>query len=276
MVFFSLLLFIFSFPSQNRIIENESISVDFSFELIEETKKKKTYNIKFLLKNKANKPLYYVASYVKSETKISTTNLGLVSDDSNNIDDVGSNAPPPLSTSAYVDSGGAAKVDSESSSSVKGKKVSVNNKKENDKNNENMMVEYNLNNDLIKLHLDEAKASKFTTFSSDKLEKSIYFNNRESISVPIIFDNITDKKINEGLLEYDPVICIIPTDGLEISSTLITNAKKGINPEDFYLKFSKNIVYTNSIKLELDKSFHLSIESAIEKYNELQSVLKNN
>ena len=55
-----------------------------------------------------------------------------------------------------------------------------------------------------------------------------------------------------------------------------TNSKKGINPNDFYLKFSKNIVYTNSIKLELDKSFHLSIESAIEKYNELQSVLKNN
>ena len=30
------------------------------------------------------------------------------------------------------------------------------------------------------------------------------------------------------------------------------------------------------IKLELEKSFHLSIESAIEKYKELQSVLKNN
>lgn len=275
-VFIKSLFLIFALSDQNKLIENENISVEYVFNLVEETKKKNTYNIKFILKNKAQKPLYYVASYVKSETKISTNNLNLVSDKTNEIDDVGSNAPPPLSSSAYVDSGGAAKVDSESSSSVGGKKSSSTTKKDDIKTAQSTFVEYSLNNDLIMLNLEEAKPSKFTIFSSVKQDKIFFFNNREKINIPIAFDNITNQKIEVGLLDYDPVICVIPIEGLEINSTLITNVKKGIDPEDFYLKFSKNIVFTNSIKLELEKSFHLSIESAIEKYKELQSVLKNN
>jgi len=275
-VFIKSLFLIFALSDQNKLIENENISVEYVFNLVEETKKKNTYNIKFILKNKAQKPLYYVASYVKSETKISTNNLNLVSDKTDEIDDVGSNAPPPLSSSAYVDSGGAAKVDSESSSSVGGKKSSSTSKKDDIKTAQSTFVEYSLNNDLIMLNLEEAKPSKFTIFSSVKQNKIFFFNNREKINIPIAFDNITNQKIEVGLLDYDPVICVIPIEGLEINSTLITNVKKGIDPEDFYLKFSKNIVFTNSIKLELEKSFHLSIESAIEKYKELQSVLKNN
>tara|TARA_B100001758_G_scaffold138783_1_gene119580 strand:- start:3467 stop:4303 length:837 start_codon:yes stop_codon:yes gene_type:complete len=275
-VFIKSLFLIFALSDQNKLIENENISVEYVFNLVEETKKKNTYNIKFILKNKAQKPLYYVASYVKSETKISTNNLNLVSDKTDEIDDVGSNAPPPLSSSAYVDSGGAAKVDSESSSSVGGKKSSSTSKKDDIKTAQSTFVEYSLNNDLIMLNLEEAKPSKFTIFSSVKQDKIFFFNNREKINIPIAFDNITNQKIEVGLLDYDPVICVIPIEGLEINSTLITNVKKGIDPEDFYLKFSKNIVFTNSIKLELEKSFHLSIESAIEKFKELQSVLKNN
>ena len=275
-LFIKSLFLIFPLSDQNKLVENENISVEYVFNLIEETKKKNTYNIKFILKNKAQKPLYYVASYVKSETKISTNNLNLVSDKADEIYDVGSNAPPPLSSSAYVDSGGAAKVDSESSSSVGGKKSSSTSKKDDIKTAQSTFVEYSLNNDLIMLNLEEAKPSKFTIFSSVKQDKIFFFNNREKINIPIAFDNVTNQKIEVGLLDYDPVICIIPIEGLEINSTLITNVKKGIDPEDFYLKFSKNIVFTNSIKLELEKSFHLSIESAIEKYKELQSVLKNN
>ena len=275
-VFIKSLFLIFPLYDQNKLIENENISVEYVFNLVEETKKKNTYNIKFILKNKTQKPLYYVASYVKSETKISTNNLNLVSDKTDEIHDVGSNAPPPLSSSAYVDSGGAAKVDSESSSKVGGKKSSSTSKKDDIKTAQSTSVEYLLNNDLIMLNLEEAKPSKFTIFSSVKQDKIFFFNNREKINIPIAFDNITNQKIEVGLLEYDPVICIIPIEGLEINSTLITNVKKGIDPEDFYLKFSKNIVFTKSIKLELEKSFHLSIESAIEKYKELQSVLKNN
>lgn len=275
-VFIKSLFLIFALSDQNKLIENENISVEYVFNLVEETKKKNTYNIKFILKNKAQKPLYYVASYVKSETKISTNNLNLVTDKTDEIDDVGSNAPPPLSSSAYVDSGGAAKVDSESSSSVGGKKSTSTSKKDDIKTAQSTFVEYSLNNDLIMLNLEEAKPSKFTIFSSVKQDKIFFFNNREKINIPIAFDNITNQKIEVGLLDYDPVICVIPIEGLEINSTLITNVKKGIDPEDFYLKFSKNIVFTNSIKLELEKSFHLSIESAIDKYKELQSVLKNN
>ena len=275
-VFIKSLFLIFALSDQNKLIENENISVEYVFNLVEETKKKNTYNIKFILKNKAQKPLYYVASYVKSETKISTNNLNLVSDNTDEIDDVGSYAPPPLSSSAYVDSGGAVKVDSESSSSVGGRKSSSTSKKDDIKTAQSTFVEYSLNNDLIMLNLEEAKPSKFTIFSSVKQDKIFFFNNREKINIPIAFDNITNQKIEVGLLDYDPVICVIPIEGLEINSTLITNVKKGIDPEDFYLKFSKNIVFTNSIKLELEKSFHLSIESAIEKYKELQSVLKNN
>ena len=275
-VFIKSLFLIFPLSDQNKLIENENISVEYIFNLVEETKKKNTYNIKFILKNKTQKPLYYVASYVKSETKISTNNLNLVSDKTDEMDDVGANAPPPLSSSAYVDSGGAAKVDSESSSKVGGKKSSSTSKKDDIKTAQSTSVEYLLNNDLIMLNLEEAKPSKFTIFSSVKQDKILFFNNREKINIPIAFDNVTNQKIEVGLLDYDPVICIIPIEGLEINSTLITNVKKGIEPEDFYLKFSKNIVFTNSIKLELEKSFHLSIESAIEKYKELQSVLKNN
>ena len=275
-VFINSLFLIFALSDQNKLIENENISVEYVFNLVEETKKKNTYNIKFILKNKAQKPLYYVASYVKSETKISTNNLNLVSDKTDEIDDVGSYAPPPLSSSAYVDSGGAVQVDSESSSSVGGRKSSSTSKKDDIKTAQSTFVEYSLNNDLIMLNLEEAKPSKFTIFSSVKQDKIFFFNNREKINIPIAFDNITNQKIEVGLLDYDPVICVIPIEGLEINSTLITNVKKGIDPEDFYLKFSKNIVFTNSIKLELEKSFHLSIESAIEKYKELQSVLKNN
>ena len=276
MYLFNLLLLIFSIQFQNKFIENQNISIEFDFELTEETKKKNTYKIKFTLKNKKNKPLYYVSDYIKSETKININNFSTVNENSNSINDVGSSAPPPLSSSAYVDSGGAAKVDSESSSSVGGKKMQTINKKEGDKKAESTSVEYYLANDIFELHLEEAKSSKFTTISPNNSDVSFYFKNKEKVKVPIKFNNVTDKNIEIGFLEYNPVICIIPTEGLEINSTLVTNSKKGINPNNFYLKFSKNIVYTNSIKLELDKSFHTTIESAIEKYNELQSVLKNN
>jgi len=234
-LFIKSLFLIFPLSDQNKLIENENISVEYVFNLVEETKKKNTYNIKFILKNKAQKPLYYVASYVKSETKISTNNLNLVSDKTDEIDDVGSNAPPPLSSSAYVDSGGAAKVDSESSSSVGGKKSTSTSKKDDIKTAQSTFVEYSLNNDLIMLNLEEAKPSKFTIFSSVKQDKIFFFNNREKINIPISFDNITDQIIEEGLQDYNLVICEIPIEGLQINSILTTNVKKGINTDDFYL-----------------------------------------
>lgn len=269
------LLFLLS-PSkdQNKLIENENISVEYVVDLIEETKKKNTYNIKFILKNKVNKPLYYVSYYLKSKKKINTSNTEIFSEDINDVVEIGSFAPPPLTSSSYVNSGGAAKVDSESSTKVGGKKSSTQSKKEVNINTDNISVEYNLNNDLVRLHLEVARPSKFTILSNK--ERTYFFKNREKINVPISFDNITNKIIEQGLKEYNPLICEIPIEGLEINSTLTVNVKKGINPDDFYLQFSKNEVYTNSIKLELEKSFHLTVQSAIDQYEELQSVLNNN
>lgn len=269
------LLFLLS-PSkdQSKLIENENISVEYVVDLIEETKKKNTYNIKFILKNKVNKPLYYVSYYLKSKKKINTSNTEIFSEDINDVVEIGSFAPPPLTSSSYVNSGGAAKVDSESSTKVGGKKSSTQSKKEVNINTDNISVEYNLNNDLVRLHLEEARPSKFTILSNK--ERTYFFKNREKINVPISFDNITNKIIEQGLKEYNPLICEIPIEGLEINSTLTVNVKKGINPDDFYLQFSKNEVYTNSIKLELEKSFHLTVQSAIDQYEELQSVLNNN
>jgi len=42
------------------------------------------------------------------------------------------------------------------------------------------------------------------------------------------------------------------------------------------LIFSKDIYYSNKIKLQLDKNFHSSIEEAKAKFLEMQSVLQNN
>lgn len=273
-VLINLLFLISSFKDQNKLIENEYISVVYVVDLVEETKKKNTYNIKFKLTNKVNKPLYYVSSFIKSEQKINISDPKIFSEENNDIGDVGSNAPPPLTQSAYVNSAGAVKVDSEPPTQVVDKRTLTKSTKKNNTNKENTIVEYYLNNDLIRLHLDESRPSKFTILSSQ--EKIYFFNNREKIEIPIPFENMTNKIIDQGLKEYNPVICEIPVEGLEINSTLTTNVKKGINPDNFYLKFSKNEVYTNSMKLELDKTFHLTAQSAIEKYIELQSVLKNN
>ena len=56
---------------------------------------------------------------------------------------------------------------------------------------------------------------------------------------------------------------------------LETNKKNGLDVEKLSLGFSKDTYYSNKIKLQLDKNFHLSIEEAIKKYNELQKILKD-
>ena len=45
-VFIKSLFLIFPLYDQNKLIENENISVEYVFNLVEETKKKNTYNIK--------------------------------------------------------------------------------------------------------------------------------------------------------------------------------------------------------------------------------------
>ena len=72
------------------------------------------------------------------------------------------------------------------------------------------------------------------------------------------------------------MVCVIPIDGLSLKSILETNKKNGLDVEKLSLVFSKDTYYSNKIKLQLDKNFHLSIEEAISKYIEMQKVLKEN
>ena len=72
------------------------------------------------------------------------------------------------------------------------------------------------------------------------------------------------------------MVCIIPANGLEKKAILETNKKNGVDPNDFFLSFSKNKFNISKLTLELDISYHESISDAIDKYLEMQKVLKEN
>ncbi|MAQ22189.1 MAG: hypothetical protein CMB87_03295 [Flammeovirgaceae bacterium] len=279
MNFILFLFFVFgkSFQNQNHTLENNFIRVNISFKLKEETKKKNIYDVDFLVQNRSGVPLYYVSRYTKLENKESQNNFN-INPNNDNIDDIDpieSGGPPPLSSSAYVDSGGAKKVDDTGSSQRGGgRKISdqKNDKEETDKND---IIEFNyiFSNELFELYLNESRTSKFTL---NPLEKPFYFKNKEEFRVKVKFDNSTENIIDIQKGSYNPVICVIPTEGLSLKSTLETNKKNGLDVNKLTLIFSKEIYYSNKIKLQLDKNFHSSIDEAKAKFLEMQSVLQNN
>ena len=250
--------------------------INISFKLKEETKKKNIYDVDFLVQNKSNVPLYYVSRYTKSESKEAQNNININSNN-DNIDDVDpvESGAPPLSSSAYVDSGGAKKVDDTGSSQRGGGRKISDQKNDKEAIDKNEIIEYNyiLSNELFELYLNESKTSKFTL---NQLEKPFYFKNKEEFRVKIKFDNSTENIIDIKKGSYNPVICVIPAEGLSLKSTLETNKKNGLDVDKLSLIFSKDIYYSNKIKLQLDKNFHSSIEEAKAKFLEMQSVLQNN
>ena len=250
--------------------------INISFKLKEETKKKNIYDVDFLVQNKSNMPLYYVSRYTKSESKEAQNNFNINSNN-DNIDDVDpvESGAPPLSSSAYVDSGGAKKVDDTGSSQRGGGRKISDQKNDKEAIDKNEIIEYNyiLSNELFELYLNESRTSKFTL---NQLEKPFYFKNKEEFRVKIKFDNSTENIIDIKKGSYNPVICVIPTEGLSLKSTLETNKKNGLDVDKLSLIFSKDIYYSNKIKLQLDKNFHSSIEEAKAKFLEMQSVLQNN
>ena len=265
-----------SFKNQNHILENDFMIINISFKLKEETKKKNIYDVDFLVQNKSNVPLYYVSRYTKSESKEAQNNFNINSNN-DNIDDVDpvESGAPPLSSSAYVDSGGAKKVDDTGSSQRGGGRKISDQKNDKEAIDKNEIIEYNyiLSNELFELYLNESKTSKFTL---NQLEKPFYFKNKEEFRVKIKFDNSTENIIDIKKGSYNPVICVIPAEGLSLKSTLETNKKNGLDVDKLSLIFSKDIYYSNKIKLQLDKNFHSSIEEAKAKFLEMQSVLQNN
>ena len=267
------------YQDQNHFIENDFFKVESEWNLTENTKKKSIYEVTFRVINKTGINIYYVSTFSKSDTKVESPSFQQNNFETDNVDDMATNAPPPVSSSAYVDSGGAMKVGTGSSQRGGGRKTS--DKIEVNQNNEIPVSEsenFEFNNSIIEINFDNAKNLKIIPDPTNNPGKSFYFNNKGEGKQSIKFSNLTDNKVQsaDSPSNYDPIVCIIPADGLEKKLIFEINKKSGQKPDDFFLTFTKNIAYSNNTKLVLDKTYHNSIEEAIKKYLELQSILKNN
>ena len=265
----------------NNFIENDLFSVEMSFSLVEETKKKDIYEINFVIVNKINNPLYYVASYEKSSSYSQPNNLDENIDTNKDVDssisDSDPSAPPPLFTSAYQESFGVAKVDSEPARTSSSNKVIANESKlTNKKKSISQDLNFILQNDFFKLNLKNSKNAKFFSDVDQNPMKPNFIKNKEEFQLGIKFDNLTEKEVNiyKDISAYNPIICQIPVDGLVKKTILETNKKNGVNPNDFFLTFSKNKINISKLSLELDMTFHKTIDEAVDKFLELQKVLK--
>lgn len=265
----------------NNFIENDLFSVEMSFSLVEETKKKDIYEINFVIVNKINNPLYYVASYEKSSSYSQPNNLNENIDTNKDVDssisDSDPSAPPPLFTSAYQESFGVAKVDSEPARTSSSNKVITNESKlTNKKKSISQDLKFILKNDFFKLNLKNSKNAKFFSDIDQNPMKPNFIKNKEEFQLGIKFDNLTEKEVNiyKDISAYNPIICQIPVDGLVKKTILETNKKNGVNPNDFFLTFSKNKINISKLSLELDMTFHKTIDEAVDKFLELQKVLK--
>ena len=264
--------------SKSIVIETDYIKVESSFVLVESTKKKEVYDITFNVTNKIGKDLFYVANYIKSKEYIQEYNKNKDQklNDQGNIEV--SSAPPPLSTSEYVESGGAMKVGTSSVKSSGGRSNNIENKIDEGNSNPKEIFNYSLENNFFEIIIPPSKNLRFISDLEKTPNKAVFFNTREKKPHPIFFKNESDKRIQISDVEneFDPIVCIIPIQGLSKLSRLEISKKSGPKPADFEIVFSKNIVYSNKTKLLLDKTFHLSIEEAIMKYKELQKILNEN
>ena len=264
--------------SKSIVIETDYIKVESSFVLVESTKKKEVYDITFNVTNKIGKDLFYVANYIKSKEYIQEYNKNK----DQKLNDQGnfevSSAPPPLSTSEYVESGGAMKVGTSSVKSSGGRSNNIENKIDEGNSNPKEIFNYSLENNFFEIIIPPSKNLRFISDLEKTPNKAVFFNIREKKPHPIFFKNESDKRIQISDIEneFDPIVCIIPIQGLSKLSRLEISKKSGPKPADFEIVFSKNIVYSNKTKLLLDKTFHLSIEEAIMKYKELQKILNEN
>lgn len=264
--------------SKSIVIETDYIKVESSFVLVESTKKKEVYDITFNVTNKIGKDLFYVANYIKSKEYIQEYNKNK----DQKLNDQGnfevSSAPPPLSTSEYVESGGAMKVGTGSIKSSGGRSNNIENKIDEGNSNPKEIFNYSLENNFFEIIIPPSKNLRFISDLEKTPNKAVFFNTREKKPHPIFFKNESDKRIQISDVEneFDPIVCIIPVQGLSKLSRFEISKKSGPKPADFEIVFSKNIVYSNKTKLLLDKTFHLSIEEAIMKYKELQKILNEN
>ena len=263
--------------SKSIVIETDYIKVESSFELVESTKKKEVYNITFNVTNKIGQDLFYVANYIKSKEYIQEYNKGK-DQNLNDQDNIEVSAPPPLTTSEYVESGGAMKVGTGSVKRSGGRSNKIENKIDDGNSDAKEIFNYSLENNFFEIIIPPSKNLIFISDLEKTPNKAVFFNIREKKPHSIFFKNESDKRIQISDVEneFDPIVCIIPVQGLSKVSRLEISKKSGLKPADFEIVFSKNVVYSNKTKLLLDKTFHLSIEEAIMKYKELQKILNEN
>ena len=133
-----------------------------------------------------------------------------------------------------------------------------------------------LQNDFFKLNLKNSKNAKFFSDVDQNPMRPNFIKNKEEFQIGIKFNNLTEKEVNiyKDISAYNPIICQIPVDGLVKKTILETNKKNGVNPNDFFLTFSKNKINISKLSLELDMTFHKTIDEAVDKFLELQKVLK--
>ena len=78
--------------------------------------------------------------------------------------------------------------------------------------------------------------------------------------------------VQDDIIDGSPIICKIPPEGLFYNSKIEISKKTNQKPDEFFLLFTKDEIYVNKMKLLIDKTFHLDLNEAIEKYNELQKI----
>ena len=184
--------------------------------LLSQKKKKEVYDITFNVTNKIGKDLFYVANYIKSKEYIQEYNKNKDQklNDQGNIEV--SSAPPPLSTSEYVESGGAMKVGTSSVKSSGGRSNNIENKIDEGNSNPKEIFNYSLENNFFEIIIPPSKNLRFISDLEKTPNKAVFFNIREKKPHPIFFKNESDKRIQISDVEneFDPIVCIIPIQGL--------------------------------------------------------------
>ena len=262
------------FSLENNFIENEFVNVLTNWTLLEETKKKKIYEVSFEITNKKNKNIYYIGSRSKNIKRSIEDQTSLNKNiDNDNRNEKGAKVTTSVQMgSSYVDSGGALSVGDQSSLSGggsgrsdvterKGFDMKTSKSNFNTQSNELLTHFFSFNN-------NNSKNLKFFLYDNKLKSIPIYSNSSEIFSYFITLNNV----VQGGIIDESPIICQIPPEGLVYKSKIEISKKINQKPDSFTLSFTKDEIYVNKMKLLIDKTFHVDMNEAIEKYYELQKI----
>ncbi len=264
------------FSSENNFIENEYVKVLTKWTLLEETKKKKIYEISFEIINKKNENIYYIGLESKNIQRsiegknLSTKSIETINDNRNEKEAKVTTAVQK--GSSYVDSGGAVPVGDQSSLSGGGSgRSDVTERKglESKSSNSNLNTfSYQILTHFFSFNTNNPKNLKFFQYDNNLKSIPTYSNSSDIFSYFVTLNNI----VQDDIIDGSPIICKIPPEGLIYNSKIEISKKTNQKPDEFFLLFTKDEIYVNKMKLLIDKTFHLDLNEAIEKYKELQKI----